>query len=93
MNLKVQTNIEVGLDLNENLYQWFDFIFPDFHQKSELILKLKLFFFSKKNKIKELKNLNLNNNDYILTSNNYKKFTFYFSKLINWLIPTFQLLP
>lgn len=48
MNLKVQTKIEVGLDLNENLYQWFDFIFPDFHQKSELILKLKLFFLAKR---------------------------------------------
>jgi len=48
MNLKVQTNIELGLDLNENLYQWFAFIFPDFHQKSKLVLKFKLCFLVKR---------------------------------------------
>jgi hypothetical protein len=32
MNLKVQTNIEVGLDLNEYLYQRFPIIFHDLNQ-------------------------------------------------------------
>ena len=38
----------VALDLNENLYQWFAFIFPDFYQKSKLVLKFKLCFLVKR---------------------------------------------
>jgi hypothetical protein len=44
IDLKVQTNIEVGLDLNENLYQRFPFIFHDLYQGSKITFNLKLLF-------------------------------------------------
>jgi hypothetical protein len=56
MNLKVQTNIEVGLDLNEYLYERLPFIFHDFYQKSKITFNPKLLFL-KNFKIKNLKKL------------------------------------
>jgi hypothetical protein len=47
MNLKVQTNIEVGLDLNEYLYERLPFIFHDFYQKSKITFNPKLLFLKK----------------------------------------------
>ena len=35
MNVNSQTNIEVDLDLIEDLYQWFPFIFSDFYLKKQ----------------------------------------------------------
>lgn len=55
MNVNSQTNIEVDLDLIEDLYQWFPFIFSDFYLKKQWTTK-KAHFKNKKSKIKELKN-------------------------------------